>query len=250
MNPNFDRYLRTVRQPLSASALCIAVAVAGGCSSGVTVSRLQPEEIPTMQAAGNFPHGDYRIEPGDTIDIRFPFHREMDQREIVRPDGTLSGRNVGELQVAGLSTVELEERLRQQTSTRLKDPQVEVTVIGFAPRSIYVTGEVGRPGLIPYRKGITPLQAVADAGGFRETALIESVVLIRSARDADRFVSRSLDLREVVHEGADQPLELAPRDVIYVPKTRIAQADLWVDQHVTRLFPFIRGTSTSLPLGF
>ena len=108
----------------------------------------------------------------------------------------------------------------------------------------------GRPGLIAYRKGLTPLQAVADAGGFRETALVESVVLIRSAPQADRFISRTLDLEAVVDEGADQPLELAPRDVLYVPKTRIAQADLWVDQHVTRLFPFIRGTSTSLPLGF
>ena len=244
MDPRSERRL----MPALASALCVTIAA--GCSSGVTVSRLQPDEIPAIQAAGNFPHGEYRIEPGDTIDIRFPFHKEMDQRELVRPDGTLSGKGFGEIMVAGLTAGALEERLLKETATRLKEPQVEVTVVEFAPRSIYVTGEVGRPGLIAYRKGLTPLQAVADAGGFRETALVESVVLIRSAPQADRFISRTLDLEAVVDEGADQPLELAPRDVLYVPKTRIAQADLWVDQHVTRLFPFIRGTSTSLPLGF
>jgi polysaccharide biosynthesis/export protein len=245
------RLQRSIPNVLRASlASAFFIALAGGCSSGVTVSRLQPEEVPTIQSAGNFPHGDYRIEPGDTIDIRFPFHKEMDQRELVRPDGTLAGKGFGEVMVAGLTAHALEERLRKETAVRLKDPQVEVTVVEFAPRSIYVTGEVTRPGLIPYRKGLTPLQAVADAGGFRDTALVESVVLIRSAANADEFISRTLDLEAVVDEGADQPLELAPRDVLYVPKTRIAQADLWVDQHVTRLFPFIRGTSTSLPLGF
>ncbi|MGH2830910.1 MAG: polysaccharide biosynthesis/export family protein [Actinomycetota bacterium] len=234
----------------SMHVLSVLAALAVTACGGVGVAPLQPEELPRLEAAGNFPHGQYRLEPGDMIDIRFTFHPEMSQQELVRPDGKVTAKLVGEVAVAGMTTTELEELLRQRKSDRLREPAVEVKILEFSAKSVYVTGEVLKPGMIPYQKGLTPLQAVVAAGGFRDTALTGNVILIRAAAEADRFVSRTLDLQEVVTSGGEEPLALAPHDVLYVPRTRIAEADIWVDQHVTRLFPFIRGTNASFPLGF
>lgn len=224
--------------------------VLSGCGSTVNVPAVTPAEARSFREAGNHLDADYRLEAGDVVSVVFPFHAEMNHEETIRPDGRITMPEVGEIDTAGLTTTELEELLVRRTSTLLRDPQVRVTLTGFAEKSVFVTGEVRRPGFISYRTNLTPLQAIAESGGFLESASLESVVLIRSAGPDERFVSRKLDLQETITAGAEQPLELAPRDVLYVPRTAIAEADIWVDQHVTRLFPFIRGTSARMPFGF
>ena len=56
-----------------------------------------------------------------------------------------------------------------------------VSVTRFTEKLVYVGGEVIRPGVLPYRKGLTPLQAVAASGGFRDTARLDSVILCAPA---------------------------------------------------------------------
>jgi protein involved in polysaccharide export with SLBB domain len=228
----------------------VLLVLLAACASRVAVPPLQPSEVPHLQAAANDPVRNYRIEPGDTLAIRFPFQVEMDQQAIVRPDGQITANLVGDLVVGGLTTTEVEDLLRSGTSSRLRDPEVEVTIARFSPKYVYVTGEVDKPGLVVYRDGLTPLQAVIESGGFRDTALTSSVVLVRAADSPELFISRSLDLDESVRAGVPEPLQLAPHDVLYVPRTSIAEANVWVDQHVTKLMPFLRGTTTSFPFGF
>lgn len=216
-------------------------------SSQITVPELQPKDVALLQSAANDPKGDYRVEPGDTLSIRFPFHEEMNQEALVRPDGRITANLMGNVDVAGHTTAEIEELLRKGTSDHLRDPEVEVTVATFSPKYVYVTGEVGKPGLVPYRDHLTPLQAVIDAGGFNDTALVSSVILVRSAGWQKNFVSRKMNLTESVGSDSENPLYLAPHDVVYVPRTAIADVNVWVDQHVTQLFPFLRA---SFPFGF
>ncbi|MGH7803502.1 MAG: polysaccharide biosynthesis/export family protein [Candidatus Binatia bacterium] len=230
-------------------AIVAALAVElAGCASSVSVPLLTREEAVTFRAAGNYLDANYRLETGDSLKITFPFHAEMDRQETIRPDGRITVPAIGEVVAYGSTTTALETTLAQRSSSFLKNPEVHVTVVAFAEKTIFVTGEVRRPGMLPYRANLTPLQAVVEAGGLLESAHVENVVLIRSAGPNDQFVSRRLNLQETITAGADQPLELAPRDVLYVPRTAIAEADLWIDQHVTRLFPFIRGAGASFPL--
>jgi len=240
---NDHRFVSRILAFAGVIALC-------ACGTPGSVPKLSPEEAKRFESAGNFPHESYRIEPGDRIAIRFVYHPEMNQDAIVRPDGKIRANAVGDILVAGRSTTEVEDELEKATASRLRDPETEVSIAEYTVRSVFVTGEVAKPGPIIYRKGLTPLQAVIQAGGFRETALIDHVVLIRATDDKERFISRAMDLRDVLHHGEKESVRLAPRDVVYVPKTRIAETDLWIDQHVTRLFPFIRGTGASFPLGF
>jgi polysaccharide export outer membrane protein len=224
------------------------LALLAGCASTVTIPVLTSEDLPRLEQAGNFPHRGYRIESGDTLQIRYTFHQEMNQEVTVQPDGRITAQQVGDLTVAGMSTQELERLLVEKTSDRLRRPEVIVSITRFSEKSVFVGGEVGRPGIVPYRRGITPLQAIMAVGGFRDTARLDSVILVRGGADAESFITRRLDLGRVVTEGTREPLHLAPNDVVYVPRTPIADANLWVRQHITDLFPLIRGTTLPLPM--
>jgi len=133
-----------------------------------------------MEATANYSKQTYRIELGDSLSIRYTFHPEMNQEEIVRPDGKISAILIGEMSVVGMAAAELSKLLVEQTSHRLRDPEVIVDLVRSGEKTIYVRGEVGRPSAVPYREGLSPLQAILAAGGFRDTAQFDSIILVRA----------------------------------------------------------------------
>lgn len=237
-----------MKLPVRLGSLSIALALAG-CGPAITVPPLAPGEVATLGAQANADEVVYQIAPGDRLDVRYPFHPEMSQTEVVRPDGRIRANGVGEIAVAGRSAADVSATLAAATKDRLRDPQVVVAVLEYAPRSVYVAGEVGKPGPIPYRRGLTPLQAITQAGGFRTTALAKSVVLVRPSGTEGRTVSRTLDVEAAMAGGVREPLFLAPHDVVFVPRSGIAEANVWMDQHFTQLFPFFRGAGGSMSIG-
>src|SRR5262245_21053525 len=226
--------------------LAIALAALAGCTSPpITVPPLTEADIGAMNAAANFPSEAYRLEPGDAVQIRYTHHPEMAQDDLIPPDGKINAKLVGEIDVTGMTAEQLEQLLVQRTSDQLKDPQVVVSVTRFTEKLVYVGGEVARPGTLPYRRGLTPLQAVAASGGFRNTARVDSVILVRQSGSDDKFVARKLNLEEVMADGVREPIRLAPHDVIFVPRTDVADANVWVRQHITDMIPLFRGVGVS-----
>jgi polysaccharide biosynthesis/export protein len=225
-------------------ALGMAVAaLAMGCTS-VSVPRLVAADLPKLEAAGNFPHRGYIIEAGDTLQVRYTFHPDLNQDAVVQPDGKVNLHHVGDVEVAGRSPSDVVEK----TSNRLRQPEIVVGISKFSDKSIYIGGEVGRPGFLPYRRGMTPLQAVIAVGGFKDTARMDTVVLVRVGATPEQYISRTLDLSKAAHQGSREGVALAPHDVIYVPRSRVADANLWVRQHITDMIPLFRGASMPLPL--
>jgi protein involved in polysaccharide export with SLBB domain len=216
----------------------LGLSLTGGCGPDIKVPPLTLAEASRMEAAANYSKQTYRIEPGDSLSIRYTFHPEMNQEEIVRPDGKISAFLVGDVVVTGMTSAELSRFLVEQTSHRLRDPEVIVDLIRSSEKTIYVGGEVGRPSAVPYREGLSPLQAILAAGGFRETARLDSVILVRAQGQEKDYISRKINLEEVLVDGAKEQIVLAPQDVIFVPRTAIANANVWVRQHIRDLLPF------------
>jgi protein involved in polysaccharide export with SLBB domain len=216
------------------------------CGAPITVPPLTMEDVPKFDAVGNHPDRNYHLEPGDTLKITYTFHSEMDQDNVViRPDGKITATQIGDLNVAGLTVEELENLFVQKTSENLRNPEVVISVTKFAEKTVYVAGEVNKAGPILYKKDLTPLQAVIAAGGFLEGARMDSVVLIRADNSSQEVLARRVDLAAVVTDGTKEPLYLAPHDIVYVPKTPIANAGLWIKQHLVDIVPFFRGTGLS-----
>jgi len=230
-------------------ALVLAVAVGGCTSPPITVPPLTDADLAEMNAKANFPHEAYRLEPGDAIQIRYMHHPEMAQDDVIPPDARINAKLVGEIEVGGLTTDELEQLLAKRASEHLKDPQVVVSVTRFSEKLVYVGGEVIRPGTMLYRRGLTPLQAVAASGGFRDTARTDSVILVRSSGSEANFIARKLNLEQVVRDGVREPLPLAPRDIIFVPRTEVTDANIWVRQHITDMVPLFRGVGVAATPG-
>jgi protein involved in polysaccharide export with SLBB domain len=202
-----------------------------------------------MNAAANFPHELYRLEPGDAIQIRYTHHPEMTQDDVIRPDGKINAKFVGQIEAAGLTRNELGKLLAKRTSDQLKDPEVVVSVTRYSDKFVYVAGEVARSGALLYRKGVTPLQAITASGGFRETARYDSVILVRTGGSDQTFIARKLNLEQTTNLGVKESITLAPYDVIFVPRTGVADANLWVRQYITDMVPLFRGLGINIPIG-
>jgi polysaccharide export outer membrane protein len=188
---------------------------------------------------------EYLIQLGDQLDIKFFYNPELNETVTVRPDGKISLQLVDEVQAAGLKPSQLDADLTGKYSHELKKPTVTVIVKSFEGQRIYVGGEVNRQGLIKFTGGMTPLQAVFDAGGFMETASPEDAIVIRKGPGSEP-VPIALNLANAlqgISNNAD--FSLQPNDVLYIPKTAIAKANKFVNQYIENLFLF-RGVS----LGF
>jgi len=188
---------------------------------------------------------EYIIQPSDQLDIKFFYNPEINETITVRPDGKISLQLVDEVQAAGLKPSQLDDVLTQKYSHELKKPMITVIVKSFEGQRIYVGGEVNRPGLIKLAGGVTPLQAVFNAGGFKETANPESAIVIRKG-PGNRPVPINMNLKDAMQgKSSSADFLLQPDDIVYVPKTAIALANKFVNQYIERLLLY-RGVS----LGF
>ena len=122
-------------------------------------------------------------------------------------------------------------------------------VIQIGDRRVYVGGEVGRPGFVAIQDGMTPLQAVLAAGGFKDTAQKSSVLYVARASDGGYRASR-VDLEDVVRNGTPETVRLVGNDVVYVPASRIANVNTFVDQYIRKVLPVESraGASAAIPL--
>jgi protein involved in polysaccharide export with SLBB domain len=177
--------------------------------------------------------GDYRIQAGDEIDVRFPLNPELNVVSVVRPDGRVSLKLVGEVLAEGRTPAELGQQLKGAYATELRDPEIAVMVRGMAAR-VYVDGQIERPGEYVWNPQITALQAIARAGGFRDTADQDRFVVLRRSTDGAQQVI-AVDLEE--EGGANRDVFLAPYDLVVVPSSGVADVNKWVDQYIRQNIP-------------
>ncbi|MEY4673121.1 MAG: hypothetical protein RL148_905 [Planctomycetota bacterium] len=187
-----------------------------------------------------------RVEPGDTVDLSFPFKQEWNHSVRVRPDGRASFLLVGEVRVAGLSVGELQEVLAESYRNSSSPQEISVNVVAGAPRSgsdvggtsVYVMGEVRTPGAQNLDgRSITLVEAIGRAGGpIKNTARMESVLFVRRLQEG-RVVSWVVDSR-VELWGTAAPIYLQPNDVVFVPNTNIDDANIFVEKYIRQMLPF------------
>ena len=181
---------------------------------------------------------DYLIHPGDELSIKFFYNPELNDDVVVRPDGKISLQLVDELQASGKTPSQLDQELTELYSVELKRPAITVIMRSFGGQQIFVGGEVGRPQAVKLTPQMTPLQAVMNAGGFLDTADQNSVMVIRAGAD-NQAQTYSMNLEQIADGNSpDLKFQLHPGDVVFIPKTGVAKADVWVDQHIRRFLLF------------
>jgi protein involved in polysaccharide export with SLBB domain len=181
--------------------------------------------------------GPYRIQVGDVLEVSFFKTVELNRTRTVGPDGQISLMLIGQLKVAGRTIDDLTDELTERYAHELTDPQVTLSVQEFAGMKIYVGGEVNRPGMLPFRGGLTLVQAIMDAGGFMKTARLSEVVVIRRG-DEGQPVGTVVNVQAILKEAEfGDDVALAPSDVIFVARSRVANVNLFIEQYFRNMYP-------------
>lgn len=186
---------------------------------------------------------EYRIRAGDLLDVKFFYNSELNEQVTVRPDGRISLQLANDLMAGGLTPAELTEQLKKKYASEIDNPEITVIVRSFSYQRIFVDGEVYKAGLIPLVGQMTVLQSITQAGGKKDTAYLKGVIVIRRT-PGDKLVTMQLNLEDALdNTDMTQDIALLPNDIVFVPKSTIANVNVWVDQYIRRNIPVSMGLS-------
>jgi protein involved in polysaccharide export with SLBB domain len=192
---------------------------------------------------------EYHLNPGDRIRVQFLLTPELAEEAIIAPDGTLALRAAGQINAQNMTIAQLQDAVTKASSKMLNNPVVTVSVVEAAGARVFVGGSVTKPGAYPIDTSRGALEAIVLAGGFDRESRADEVVLIR--RDPhNKPMLRTVDLRGFISNGfstGDVPLYAG--DIVYVPRNRISEIDLWMEQFVTKFVPFNRSFDYSITKG-
>ena len=193
------------------SGLCVAVSLGVGArpaTAAQAVAETAPAAADEMAA--------YSVAPGDVLRIAVWKEPELSGDAFVRLDGMITVPLVGDVKAAGKTTEQIATEVRTRLRPFLEMPQVTVTVSQAVSARFYVIGEVTTSGAFPLTGRITVLQALALAGGFREFAKRERIVVIRESRGERKAIPFNFrDLEAGIN--LDQNIVVEAGDTVIVP---------------------------------
>ncbi|MFA6929731.1 MAG: SLBB domain-containing protein [Lentisphaeria bacterium] len=162
------------------------------------------------------------LRPGDVLQIQVFRVSELSLSVRVEADGCFSFPQCGEIQAAGRTTREVARELTEQIGKQIANPYVDVFVSAWAPRTVYILGEVNNSGVsleLPTYNPMTALQAISSAGGFTESADLTNVAVLRRDSNQQNLTRLPIDVTALVSQksGGDEFI-LHPEDTLIIPK--------------------------------
>src|SRR5438045_1203251 len=132
-----------------------------------------PPELPPAPPASSLPSAEYRIGPGDSLNIFVWRNPELTVTVPVRPDGRVSIPLVEDVVAIGKTPTSLAREYEQRLGKYIREPLVTVIVSGFVgpiPDQVRIIGEASQPRSLPYRADMTVLDAMIAVGGLTRYA--------------------------------------------------------------------------------
>lgn len=161
---------------------------------------------------------DYIIGPEDVLEISVWRNADLSKTVSVRPDGKISLPLIGDVAVVGKTATQLADIISQKLKEYKENPQVSIVVREVNSYSIYVMGEVARPGKYPLKTKTTLLQAVTLSGGFSNAAARNKIVVFRFSENGEKDIKIKASYDDIIlRDGSSQNIVLAPGDTIVVP---------------------------------
>jgi len=163
----------------------------------------------------------YRIGVDDEVKVSVWQNPGLDVSVPVRPDGKISVPLVGDIEAGGRTPEEVAGEIQEKLKTFVRDPQVTVILTQLRSHEylsrVRVTGAVRSPVSVPYRQGMTVLDAVLAAGGTNEFAAADRTELYRKEGEGTRAYAVRLD-RILKNGELSTNYPVQPGDVITVPE--------------------------------
>ena len=193
-------------------ALCLPLLMAGCASSANLMSGEPPAPAPADA---------YQIGVDDIVQVSVWRNPELGVTAPVRPDGKISVPLVGDVMAGGRTPDEVAQDVKGKLAAFVIEPQVSVILTELRSHEylsrVRVTGAVRQPVSIPYRQGMTVLDAVLAAGGITEFAAPDRSSLHRKSGNSAQ--AYGVQLENILNNGdLSTNYKVAPGDVITVPE--------------------------------
>jgi polysaccharide export outer membrane protein len=158
----------------------------------------------------------YKIGAGDILEISTWKEPDFSKENIlVRTDGKISFPMLNDIEVSGLTPIQLKNKIESELKDFVQRPIVTVNVTDPVSQKIYVLGEVRETGEYPLSKNLTVLQAFAIAGGFTEWASKKEILLLRDEEDGEKIYR--INYKKILKGKVEYNLKLKANDTIIVP---------------------------------
>jgi polysaccharide export outer membrane protein len=182
----------------------------------------------------------YKLQAGDSFDLAFELNPEFNQTATVQPDGYITLRGIGEIQVKGQTVPQLTATLRSAYSKILNDPLISVVIKDFEKAYFIADGQVAKPGKYDLRGDTTLTQAIAMAGGFLDSAKHSQVLLFRKASEG-WYSAKIVNVKKMESQGnlLEDP-QLHPGDMLFVPKNRYSKIKAYLPSSSVGTFSQIK----------
>jgi protein involved in polysaccharide export with SLBB domain len=166
----------------------------------------------------------YTLGPDDQIEITIMRHPEFSGIYTIDQEGKLQYKFVGDMDVRGLTKGVLEQRIKDAISVYVNSPEVNITVIAYRSKVIYVLGEVGTPGKYYMRSETIPVrEAIFEAGLPTVAAAMRKCRLITPSA-AGKPKTKAVNLYAILYGGnLKKNIDMHPGEVLYVPSTVMAK---------------------------
>ncbi len=195
--------------------VCSIATLLAACATGP-----RPGDAPTINPQAQAVEA-YRIGVDDVIRVAVWQNPDLNVTVPVRPDGRISVPLVGDIEAGGRTPEEVSAEITTKLGTYVRNPQVTVIVDQLRSHEylsrVRVTGAVRTPISVPYRQGMTVLDAVLAAGGTNEFAAADRTELYRKEGATTHAYAVRLD--RILQKGelaTNYPVQ--PGDVITVPE--------------------------------
>jgi polysaccharide export outer membrane protein len=168
---------------------------------------------------------EYRIAPGDVLQVFVWKEPDLSREVTVRTDGYMTVALVGDVLAVAKTPTGLAQELTNKLSKYINAPTVTITIVSSSTQRFFVVGEVAKPGEFPLTSRTTMLQALALAGGFREYAKTDEIRVIRQEvivgkdrRPYTREIVLPVNYKALARgQDLHENYVLKPSDVIVVP---------------------------------
>ena len=158
----------------------------------------------------------YQLRQGDKVLISVWREDTLQREVVVLPDGSVTFPLIGRVEVAGLSTPEVEQTITAKLKKYFPEPIVTVVIIGIDGNRAFVTGKVMHPGSLIINGPITVLQAISIVGGFDKFADESSIKVIRANPDGQ--VILPVNYKDIISgKNISTNIQLKAGDTLVVP---------------------------------
>lgn len=183
---------------------CLLVAVIAASSSASAQSKV-----------GAAP-AEYRVNPGDRLEISVWKEEGLQREVLVRPDGAFSFPLAGELVAKGRTVNEIRVELESRLARFIPDLVSTITVVSVNGNSVFVIGQVNNPGSFVMNPVLDVMQVLSLAGGMTPFASLKDIIILR--RENGTQTAYQFDYSDVANgRSLEQNILLRSGDIVVVP---------------------------------